>query len=523
MLLLVAALNLSTLLLARGARRREELALRVALGADRLRTARVLLTENALLFVAGALGALVVAAFGGDLLTLASPLSAGSVGEKARLSAIAVGLIGGLALLVGGSSLSVLPALRGAHREGVAGPLALRRSSGTGTRRGLVCLQVALSSVLLTGAVLLVRSADELRASDPGFDPEGVLTFSVSLRAPERFGGPAQRARLMREVEKAVLAVPGARAVGLVGALPLGGKRWTRPYGLPGQSPDEWQENRADFRVVTSGYFEAMGIVVTAGRSFTGDEDLDEARRVVIVDEKLAARIAADGRAVGATIGIPLDGQQVEAEIVGVVGHVRHDDLWADGREAIYVPYRQEASREVAFVVRAEDDAAALAPSVRAAVRTLDDQIPVYDVQPMVEHLDAAVAPVRFGSALVGVFAFLTLIAACIGLYGVVAYEVSHRTRDIGLRMAVGASGASVQREILRDGLVLGVVGLAAGLGLSIAASVVLRPLVFGVSVFQPATWLPSAGLVFGLVLFASWVPARRASRLDPTVALRSP
>jgi len=525
-LLLVACLNVSTLVLARGLARREELVVRSALGAGTSRIARAVLTENALLFFLGMVGATCVAWIGsallGQALTTKIPIvgSWGVVSMRVMVASILTGLLF-LTLGCAPAMTAVLhgAVLRGAGWNGAA--VAMGSRASTRSRNLLVIGQVALSSVLVLGSASLMRHAAELRQIRPGFDPEGALTFNLSLRAPDRYRGPADRARLMREIETTLAEVPRVRAVGLVGALPLGGRRWTQPYGLPGQAEHEWQSNRADFRVATAGYFYALGVELHEGRTFTLDEDLEEERRVVVVDERLAQRIAPGGSAVGAVIGIPLDGAAVQAQIVGVVGHVRHDDLTTDGREAIYVPYRQEASRDVSFVVRTEGDPTALAAPVRAAIHRIDDQIPVYDVRPLQAYLEEAIAPTLLALALVVAFAGLTLLAAAVGLYGVVAYEVGRRTKDIGLRMAVGASAREVRRSVLATGLRLGVLGTAAGAVLSLLAVGFVRPTLLGVDVTSPGTWAATALVTLSGALAAAWVPARRASLLDPREALR--
>ena len=326
----------------------------------------------------------------------------------------------------------------------------------------------------------------------------------------------------MQELTEGVRGLPGVVAVGLVGELPLAGGRWTQPYGLPGQSADEWVDNRADFRVVTSGYFEALGVRLVDGREFTADEDVNEDRRVVVVDDKLARRVAPGGSAVGERIGLPLDGSAVMAEIVGVVEHVRHDALAFDGREALYVPYRQEASRDVAFVVRTDRQPEVLVPLLRDRVRALDPQVPIYDVRTMTEYVDAQIAPTRFAFTLVGAFGVLTLLAAAVGLYGLISFEITRRTADIGLRLAIGASASEVRLSFLRYGLRLGLIGLAAGGLMAAGVVIAFAPWFRGVPVFAPGPWMATATLVLFVVVGASWAPASRASRLDPVEALRA-
>ncbi len=273
--------------------------------------------------------------------------------------------------------------------------------------------------------------------------------------------------------------------------------------------------------MVTSGYFEAIGTRLLDGRSFTSEEDLSEERRVVVVDELLARRISPDRSAVGAIIGFPLDGRPVQGRIVGVVEHIRSETLQADGRETLYVPYRQEASRDVSFVVRTAEPAV-IASAVRDVVRSIDPLLPIHDVRPLQDYLDEALAPTKFLLILLGSFGVLALLSAMVGLYGLIAYEVSRRTREIGIRMAIGAAAGEVARTIMADGLRLAGAGIVLGAGLSALAASVLNSVVYGVGVGDPTTWAVVVTVVFAVTGVACWIPARKAAGLDPTVALRS-
>lgn len=523
LLLAVASVGIATLVLARGMRRGPELAVRSALGSGRARIVRALSVESLLIVALGTVAAVAVAGATADLLSGLLPPELARVAGPGREALFVAGAGLFAALVVSG--FGVLPGL-GAVGAGVAGS-----SSAVGPRGGrasgraralLVGFQIAMSVALVTSGLLIARSVERVRDQRPGFDPEGAVAFSASFRVPDRYPGPAERARLVREIETKLLALPGVRAAGLVGGLPLGGDRWTQPYGLPGQAEHEWEANRADFRVVSSGLFEALGIRLLEGRTFTRDEDLDEDRRVVVVDEAMARRIAPSGSAIGATVGFPLDGDAVRAEVVGVVERVRYDDLASFGREALYVPYRQEASRDVSFVVRSDARADALIPALREAVRAVDGRIPIYDARSMTEYVAAAQAPIRFAMTLVGVFAVLTLIAAGTGLYGVVAYDSARRTRDLGLRMAVGATSTHVRRLVLGEGLRLGAAGALAGLVLAGGCSIVIGRQLPGVALADPLPWLGATAVALVVTVTAAWVPAWRASRLDPTVALRA-
>lgn len=523
-LLAVIYLNVATLLLARGLDRGPELAVRMALGGARLRIFRQLLVENGLLVGTALLGAALLSALVSPALGSLVPAALGplpSVEPSSRSLALHV-LLGGCALVL----FAMAPAARAAAHE-ARGALSrgLGRASNPSpsrTRERLVAAQVALSVVLLLGAGLVLRSVRDLEGTRPGFETEGALTFRLSLRMPDRYRGPARRAELMKEIEAGLAELPGVRAVGLVGVLPLGGDRWSQPYGLPGEPEEVWRENRADFQMISSGYFDALGARLLEGRRFTTQEDLAEGERVVVVDEKLAARVAPDGSALDAVIGIPLDGSAVQARIVGVVEHVRHERLDADGQETVYVPYRQEASRDVTFVVRSSGDPATLAPEVRRVVRTVDPQIPVFDLVTLEEYVADATAPSRFALALLAVFASLTLACSALGIFGVVAFDVSRRTRDIGLRVAVGASRRTITTGVVVRGLRIAAPGIVAGSLLGLATFLATDGLLADMEVGAPGVWAAVLGAVLILVVLASWLPARRAGRLSPVTALRA-
>lgn len=519
-LLLVCCLSLGALLLARATARARDRAVRVALGATRGRLLRAALLERSLLLALGGATALLVGQAGIRVLggMLPPTLARFAAEPSPSLLPSVAAATGAVAVLL------ALLAVLGARSSALTSPSGLLRTRSVRgrARAALVVAEVTVSVVLVLGAGFLVRTADALRDVDPGFRPEGALVFDASVRVAGAYTGPAERARLVRALEDAVGNVPGVRSVGLTGALPLSGRRWTQPWGLPGEAVSEWSARRADFRMVTSGYFDAVGTRLLEGRAFTREEDLTERGRVVVVDASLARRIAPEGSALGATIGIPLDGSPVEARIVGVVEPVRYDDLATPAREAIYVPYRQEASRDVSFVVRTDGPPASLAPAVRQAVLEVEPRLAVWGMQPMTAWVERALAPTRFGLTLLSLYAGLALLAAALGLWGVVAWEVGRRTRELGIRMAVGASGARVRGAVLMRGLRLAALGLALGVVVGAVASRGLQALVYGVGVTDLPTWLGATSLVTVVTLAASWLPALRASRLDPGAALRS-
>lgn len=521
-LLLVALLNLSTLTLARWSSREGELLLRRALGATRLRLVRLVVVEAVVIGVAAGVGGSVVATV---TLTSLSPavtrLLESPVGSAGPGTAVV--LLGCLVASLVSAAPSILAFVR--RREPGSGGLARGGRFVPRARRVFTSAQVGLSTVLMVVATLVLSSVENRRRADPGFRPAHVLTFRASMRAPDRFGGPADRARLMRELEDRLADLPGVEAVGLVGALPLSGRRWEQPWGRPGDAPEGWDES-ADFRVATSGYFEALGIERLRGRTFTRTEDLEERRRVVVLDEamarRLANRVSVDETAiVGRGIAIPLDGAIVEAEVVGVVRSVRHDDLLLPAQGTIYVPYRQEASRDVDVVVRTDGDPGTLAGSVRDVVREVDPAIPVFSIRTMDAWVRRQIAPFRLTLLLLAAFAVLSLMAGAAGLYGVVAFEVARRVREIGVRMAVGAPARALVARFVADGLMVAGPGLAAGLGIAVAMT--SHPQVTEIlgEPVRPASWFVGSVATAAVLLLATWLPARRAAKQDPQRALR--
>jgi predicted permease len=522
LVLLIACVNIANLSLARLGSRRREIAVRAALGAGSGRLARQLMTESGVLAAAGGVGGLVLAVWAVPVLLRYAPdlPRMGNIGVDVSVLAFAVGVVAAAALVFG-----TVPALVAARERGHV-TLRPQMAAGAGGprmhRRALVVAEIALSVVLLVGSGLLLRTLAALGREDPGFDFRNALTVRVSLRAPNRYDGPAARAEFLREAAERLGTLPGVEAVGAIGGLPLSGVTWAQPYGQAGEPPEAWARNEADFRVITSGYFDAMGTRLLAGRSFTLDEDLSEKRRVAIVDARMARRLAPDGGSVlGRTIGFPLDGRPVSAEIVGVVPHVRYARLDREGRETIYVPYRQEASRDVSLVLRIAGRPVALTDAVKRELLAVDPRIPVYDIRTMEEYVSSHLAPARFAVTLMAGFAILAVVLGCTGLYGVLAFTVSQRTREFGIRLAVGARQTDLLRGVLAEGAVLSGIGLAFGYVLSVAFARTLTDMLFGVRAADPLTFGVVGLALAGAALAASYVPARRAALIAPVEALR--
>lgn len=525
LVLLVACLDVSTLLLARGERRSSELALRAALGAGRGRLLRQELVESGLLALVGAGVGVLGARLAVNLVVVFGPPGLPGL-ERVSLYPPAL-LVAVPAVLVAVVSFGLVPTLRQGWSD--AGTLLSARSDGSAGRRGdgmrtkLVAGEIALSLVLLVGTGLLLRSVLAVQDRDPGFRPEGALSLRVSLRGSDRYPGPAERARFVREMEEAMAAVPGVEGVGVVGALPLGGREWTQPWGFASEPMERWEARTAHFRVATSGYFAAAGIRVLAGRSFLPEEDLEEGRRVVVVDRTLARELGGFGVAVGRRLGVPLDGRPVEAEVVGVVETVLQESLTEEPLGSIYVPYRQEASREVAVVARARpgDDPEMLVGGLRDALARVDAEVPLYGVRTMADYLREATGPLRFALGVISGFAVLAVVLTLVGLYGVVSYVAQRRRRELAVRRALGADRLAVVGTVLRDAARTTAAGVALGLGGALLAGPALRALLVGVRPEDPVTLAGAALLLGASAIAASLVPALRAVRADLVESLK--
>ncbi len=517
--LLIACANVANLLLARSALRRREMAVRASLGAGRGRLFRQVLVEGVLLAVPAAAAGLALAAIGVELLVALRPPDLprlGTIGLDPRVLSFTLAAAVAAALLAG-----LAPALTASfERPGAA--LAARGGDGGGRLRlrgALVVAEVALSLVLLIGAGLMLRTFFELARVRPGFDPEGVLTYKLSLPFPE-YPAPEDRTRFFRRMEDQVAAEPGVEAVGSVFPMPLGGRFWTGPYGHAGDPEETWTEQEADFRVITPGYFDAMGIAVLSGRALTA-ADVEEEREVAVIDVGLARKLWGAIPPVGERIGLDLFGEKLRLDVVGVVEPVRHAGLTEPPNETLYLPHHLFPWTPMTVAVRTAADPEALVDPVRAGVRRLDAGLPVYAVRPLSGYFREALAATRFTMVLAAVFAGVALALAAIGLGGVLAYAVRRRRHEIGVRVALGARPADVVRLIVGRGLALAGLGIAAGLAGAVAISRWLSGLLYQVTATDFATYATVAGLLAAVALGASWWPARRAARIDPATALR--
>jgi predicted permease len=513
--LLIACANLSNLLLARGSTRRKEMAVRLALGANRARLARQMLTESLLLSCAGAMLGLPLAYGATRALAMSKAFSIpllqsvtidGTTLSFTLIVAFAAGLLFGVAPALQMSGADMLEDLKDAGRGSSHGMRAW-------TRQGLVVSEVALACVLLVGAGLLVRSFKRLLEVDLGFRPEQAAAWRIETG--ERFQNNAQRVAFFNELILSVKTVPGVESAGLTDTLPLGRNRsWG--VGAKGQTYAEGQYPIVFPRIIDHGYLKTMRIPMRAGRDFN-EHDTAESEKALIINETMARRLWPDRDAVGQ---IAMVGGR-EWRVVGVAGNVRHSSLEQEAGLEMYLPITQMGSSSVELVVRTKLAPGAMAPGVRAALSKVDPRLPTAEFQMLGQLVDQATSPKRLVTLLLGGFSLLALILAALGIYGVISYSVTQRTRELGIRVALGAQTANVLMMVIRQGLAPVAIGLALGLAGAAALTRLMATLLFGVSATDPATFAGIALLLVAVALLACYVPARRAAKVDPMIALR--
>ncbi len=521
LVLVIACVNVTNLLLARGVHRRGELALRSALGAGHRRLMRQLLTESLLLAALGGVVGVAVAMLGLETLVALAPPGlprAGAIGVQGAVLAFGLAVTTLIGLAVG-----LAPALEAAHSDPHRDLEQASRRTAGGHRRmrsALVVAEVALALVLLVASGLLLRSLERLFAVEAGFEAPGLLTLQLQT-AGRRFDDDATADRFYAEALEAVRRVPGVTAAALTSQLPLSGD--LDLYGVrfdpsPSQDPGEV---RGTFRyAVSPGYLEAMRIPLARGRPL-GEQDREDAPRVAVISESMAKRRLPGLDPIGQRLRIGAQDGPLYT-VVGVVANVRQVSLALDETEAVYVTAAQWRFAEgaMSLVVRAQGDAAALAPAIRRAVWSVDSDQPIARVAMMDDLLAASAAERRFALILFEAFALTALVLAAAGIYGVLAGRVAERRREIGMRAALGASRGSILALVVRQGMGLTALGVALGLAGAVAASQAIAALLFGVSRFDPATYLQVVALLAVVALVACGVPAWRAARVDPASAL---
>lgn len=520
--LLIACANVSNLLLVRAAGRDREMAVRAAMGGSRGRLVRQTLVESGLIAGLGAALGLLLAAGGVRLLLALHPAN------LPRLDAIRVdGWVLGftLAAAVGAALLfGMLPSLQASRLE-LVDALKDRGQSGGGPgrrllRNAVVVGEVGLSVVLLIGAGLMVRSFVELTRVSPGFEPDGLLTFTVPMPFG-RYPQPVDRANLQDALQRAFEAVPAVTSASAALPLPLDGQLFNGRYGTEEALTNPEAFRQATYRAVLPEYFETMGTRLLAGRLLTRADQSDSST-VVVVDDKLARILWPGESAVGKRLLIRAVTAEPEwVEVVGVVEHQYHESLTAEGRETVFMTDRYVGSGASAWAVRTSGDPVALVASLRAALRDVDPDLPIADVRPMSDLVQRAMAPTRFALTLVGLFGLVALVLAVVGLYGVLSYTARQRTAEIGVRMAFGAPASSILGLVVTQGLALAGVGVALGVGAALGLTRVMRALLVGITATDPLTFAAIAVAFLVVAAGACWIPARRAARVDPVVALR--
>jgi putative ABC transport system permease protein len=527
LVLLIACANLSNLGLARGVARSREFAVRAALGASRGRGVRQLLTESALLSIAGAGVGFALAAWMTRALIALTPddmrlARDGGATLDWRVLGFALAATVVTALLSG-----AVPAVRAtrvdlqaALKEGARGS---DGTAGLRLRDAFAVVQLGLALALLIGSGLLVKSFARLNAVEPGIDPRGVFAASMNLPVAKYPGEGDKVPEFFAELAERAAALPGVRAAAVTSMVPFSG-------GIDRIAVDvgERPELRGidlpegDRYIVSPGYLATMGVALRAGR-FVAESDRDDTQLVAVVDEVFARRIAPGGvarSAIGMHLGVP--GRDTMATVVGVVGHVRHYGLDATSGGQIYVSHLQYPWRWMTVVARTDQDPLTLAPAIRRVVRGFDPELPVFGVTTMAALMADRTATRRAATTLAAAFAGVALLLAALGLYGVIAYGVTQRRREFGVRMALGATPANVRRLVVRHGIALAITGLVTGLATAAVGTRLLAGLLFGVTPDDPTVAAGVAALLLGVAVAASYLPARRASRWDPAALLRA-
>jgi putative ABC transport system permease protein len=525
MVLLIACANVANLLLVRGTNRIGEIALRSALGAGRARVLTQLLVENSVLAALGGGFGLLMARFGlGALLKLAPSslphLDQVKVDAPVLLFTLAtvslVSLLFGLAPALRLARTPISNALKEGGRVRLGG-------AGRDRSRSLMLIgEVALSLMLLLGSGLLLRSVARLSSVDPGFDSESVHRFTLSLPGAS-YETPEEWIGFFESLEERIRALPGVRSVGSIFGAPLSEVSITAGFELTDRPPPPpGQEPEASWRTVTPGYFETMGIPLLQGRWFE-DQDRLGSQPVVVVTQRFVDRFYPGenpiGKPIQSMVGMSLPEEEPRT-VVGVVGDARYDDMGEAPYPAFYFPQSQIGSDYLTTVVKAMPGTSPM-PAIQEIVRSIDPDLPLRNVEEMTAVIDRSLGPARFNFLLLGIFTAVAVVLAAVGLYGVVAYLVSQRTREIAIRMALGARGESVVRMVLGQGIRPALMGMALGLVGAFAGSRLLTALLYGIETTDPASYLGATGFLLLVVVGATFIPSVRASRIAPMTALK--
>jgi predicted permease len=529
--LLIACANVANLLLSRALARQKEIAVRAAIGASRGRIVRQLLTESLMLAAAGGVVGLVFSFWTLDAIRV---LGARSVPRLHEIGINAEVLLFMLAVsIVSGALFGLVPAVRLSSVElhgnlkdasrgaSVAGALWGR---GNSVRRVLVISELALSVMLLIGAGLLIRSFARVQQVAPGFNPANVLTLELTMSG-RKYAEPATILETYRQLWPKLSQLPGVMAAGGVSALPLSQMMAWGPITVEGRVPAAGEKFiNVDIRVVGGEYFRAMQIPLLKGRLFT-EHDTRTTDRVVIIDDYMAAQLWPGNDPIGKRIrtgGFDATANTPWMTIVGIVGRVKQDALDSDSRMAIYLSHTQSPTRAMNVVVRSGAEPSGLTAAIAGQIRQLDPDLPLYNVRTMEHRVDESLARRRFSMLLLSAFACLALGLAAIGIYGVIAFLVNQSTREMGIRMALGATPRKILMLVIRQGLLVAVIGVGIGLAGAFILTRLMGSLLYDVRATDPSTFVAIAAVLAAVALVASYVPARRAARIDPVISLRS-
>jgi predicted permease len=521
LVLLIACANVSSLLLVRAESRRKEIAIRVALGAGRWRIIRQLLSETLLLSLLGGAFGVLLAVWARKLLLAVGPRHIPRLNEI-NLDGAALTFTLGITLLAA-LLAGVLPAWQVSRHELTDALKGGQKGAGGSQRarlRGLLVVsEIALSFMLVIGAGLLIKSFVRLVQVDPGVDPNDVLTLRLDLPG-RRYPEDRQQVAFYEEVERRIAGLPGVESVGATTCLPLEGYKWTGDATVEGRPAEDFLRELRH-KEITPGYFRTMKIPLLAGREYD-EGDTATGPTVAVINEAFARWAFPNEDAVGRRV--KFSKPNIESPwytIIGVVRGEKQDGLDKEIRPEVYEALSQNAQKQMAMVVRTNGDPMKLVGAVRDEIRAVDPNLPPYDIKPMTEVLSASFSKQRFTTTLLGVFAAVALGLSAIGMYGVIAYSVTQRTYEIGLRRALGAESRDVLKLIVGQLMRLALAGIGAGLAASIALTRLIASLLFDVSATDPVTFTVVAGLLIGVALLAGWIPTRRALKIDPMVALR--
>jgi putative ABC transport system permease protein len=518
--LLIACANVANLLLSRAAGRQKEFALRAALGAGRMRLVRQMLTESVLLAMIGGVVGVVLAFWGVNWLLAFGPdiprLSEIGIDLRVLAFTLAISVTTGVLFGLIPALQASRPDLNDALKEGSRGSTCGRSRI---LRNVFVIAEVSLALVLLIGAGLMIRSLIRLQAVETGFKAENVLTMRLELPV-KKYPKPQQVVAFYKQAQERIAALPGVQAIGAISYLPLTGLASRDGFRIVGQpAPAPGEEPGVEVRIITPGYFRAMGIPLLKGRLLNERDGAEP--RVLLINETMAKRYFANQDPLGKRIIVTWDGSGRQDEIVGVVGDIRESALEKEAEPAIYWPLPREANGGMALVIRGAGDTTALTTAVEKAIRGLDPDLPVADVRTMQQVISSSIARPRFNTMLFAIFAGVALVLAAVGLYGVMNYSATQRIHEIGIRMALGATRADIMRLVVGHGMVLTLIGIGVGVAASYGLTRVMQAFLFGVGATDAATFISVSALLIIVALVANYIPAHRATRVNPVIALR--